>query len=128
MNDFKLLICGGRHFGDYSLLESVVEEILEKFELAYCDLEIVSGHCEGADQLGESFAANHGIPTKIFRADWKTYGRAAGPIRNKAMVDYISAFPRSTVLAFVSENSRGTKNTVGLAKKKNIPVIEIPYR
>lgn len=127
MNDFKILICGGRHFDDYALLEAVMGEALKKYEIDYCDIEIVSGHCDGADKLGELFARNHSVPTKIFIPNWKAYGKAAGPIRNKEMIDYISSFPNALVIAFVSENTKGTRNTINLAKKKNIDVIETPY-
>ena len=126
-NNAKLLICGGRHFDDYSTLEAHVKKILSEHSLRYENIEIVSGHCEGADRLGERFAAEHGVPVKLFPADWKKYGRAAGPIRNKQMVDYISEFPDSIVLGFVSENSKGTKNTIKQAQTKGILTVEIPY-
>lgn len=126
-NNAKLLICGGRHFDDYSTLEAQVKTILSEHSLRYEDIEIVSGHCEGADRLGERFAAEHGVPVKLFPADWKKFGKAAGPIRNKQMVDYISDFPNSIVLGFVSVNSKGTKNTIKQAQAKGILTVEIPY-
>lgn len=125
--DFRILICGGRHFYNYSYLEYILENIIDKKNLDFSDLEIISGHCEGADKLGEKFAEENSIRLKIFPADWKQYGRAAGPIRNKQMIDYISRYPNKLVLAFVSPNSKGTKNTIELAKRNNIEVIEIPY-
>ena len=91
------------------------------------EIEIVSGHCVGADQLGEKFAKENQLPIKTFLPNWAVYGKAAGPIRNKQMIDYISQDKNPLVVAFASSNSKGTKGTIALARKSNIPVIEIPY-
>jgi predicted Rossmann-fold nucleotide-binding protein len=50
--------------------------------------EIISGGCAGADTFGAHFAADNDIEVKVFKADWKKYGKAAGPIRNLAMAKY----------------------------------------
>ena len=125
--DLKILVCGGRHFNQYKLLEYVLSSIIEDDDYVDCKVEIVSGGCEGADKLGERFALENDIELKVFNADWKKYGRSAGPIRNKQMIDYISGFENKIVVAFVSPNSKGTRNTVSLAKKSNIEVVEIEY-
>jgi hypothetical protein len=44
------------------------------------------------------------------------------------MIDYIIKLDKKLVAAFVSENSRGTKNTIKLAEKQGVPVIEIKYK
>lgn len=122
----KILICGGRHFDSYEMLRFVVDDIITNTETD--TVEIVSGHCQGADMLGEQYAKENDYALKIFPADWKKYGRSAGPIRNKQMIDYISSTCENPiVVAFKSENSKGTANTIALAKKKQIPVYEIPY-
>ncbi len=123
----KILVCGGREFEDYELAKSVISEAIKSKSVAHSDVEIVSGHCKGADMLGERYAAEHGTMLKIFEAEWSLYGRAAGPKRNKAMIDYISTSERKMVIAFVSKNSIGTRNTISQAKKKNLEVIEVPY-
>lgn len=121
-----VIVCGGRHFNRYDVVEKVLNEVLST--CGDQEIEIVSGHCEGADALGERYAEEHGVKLKIFPADWKKYGRSAGPIRNKQMIDYIIKLDKKLVVAFVSENSRGTKNTITLAGKEGIPVIEIKYK
>lgn len=121
----KILVCGGRHFNNYSVLNWVMTNVIAVADTD--DVEIVSGHCVGADQLGERYAQENNMAVKIFSPNWTAYGRAAGPIRNKQMVDYVSQDKNSLVVAFVSPNSKGTKGTIAMAKKANIPVIEIPY-
>lgn len=125
MDKLRILVCGGRHFDDYALLEKTIDDIVA--ENCLKGVEIVSGHCDGADKLGELYAEKHFSALKIFPAEWKKYGKRAGPMRNKQMVDYISGFKNKIVIAFVSENTKGTRNTIALAKKANIRVIEKEY-
>lgn len=124
---YKILVCGGRHFESYGLLKVVLGKLIEKFHMDISKSEIVSGHCQGADMLGEKYAEKYNIPVKRFPADWEKYKRKAGPIRNKQMIDYISGFENNLVVAFTTVKTKGTRNTMTLAKKANVPVVEIPY-
>lgn len=125
-NKTRLLICGGRDFDNYNMLDFSIDKILAQNKLSYDQIEVVSGHADGADTLGELYAKKHNINLKTFPADWSNYGRAAGPIRNKQMIDYIKNGP-AVVAAFVSPKSIGTKNTIALAKQENIKTYEIAY-
>lgn len=124
---YKILVCGGRHFESYGLLKVVLGKLIENFHIDISMSEIVSGHCQGADMLGEKYAEEYGISVKRFPADWEKYKRKAGPIRNKQMLDYISGFENKLVVAFTTADTVGTRNTIKLAQKNNIPVVEIPY-
>ena len=110
-----LLVCGSRNFYNYNFMCFVLNTIIDDED----DVEIVSGHCNGADKLAEKFAEENNIQTRLFIPDWKL-GKAAGPIRNKEMIDYISQFDNKLVVAFVDRNSKGTRNTISLARDKNI--------
>ena len=48
------------------------------------------------------------IPVTEFKVEWKKYGRAAGPIRNKAMLDYIGK--SGLLIAF--PGCKGTANVL----------------
>lgn len=124
---YKILVCGGRHFESYGLLKVVLGKLIEKFYINISTSEIVSGHCQGADMLGEKYAEEYGISVKAFPADWGKYKRKAGPIRNKQMIDYIGGFENKLVVAFTTADTVGTRNTINLAQKNNIPIVEIPY-
>ena len=54
-------------------------------------------------------------------ADWKKYGRAAGPKRNEAMTKYIF-YKNGTALFFWDGKSKGTKNCILNATSLCIPV------
>lgn len=83
--------------------------------------EIVSGGARGADTYAELVAQEFGIPVKVFQADWEQYGRSAGPIRNKQIVDYADK-----VVAFYygNERSKGAFNSIQQAIAQNKPVEE----
>ena len=127
MEKLRILVCGGRHFEDYDFLKRVLENVLKEKMLTPKDVEIVSGHSKGADSLGERWAEENNASVKIFPADWVKYKKSAGPIRNKQMIDYINCFENKMVVAFVSPNSKGTKQTISLAEKNKIPVIITEY-
>lgn len=61
-----------------------------------------------------------------YPADWKTYGRAAGPIRNRQM---LTCGQPDLVLAFhdALEISKGTANMVKIARKAGVPVVVISH-
>lgn len=51
------------------------------------DITIISGGATGADSAAIDFAVTHYCQFKVFKADWKKLGKAAGPIRNQQMID-----------------------------------------
>lgn len=122
----RIVIAGSREFEDYALLEQTLDHILDE---QTDSIELVSGHAKGADLLPERYAKENGLPIHIIKPDWKAYGRAAGPIRNRQMLDY--AMDESPlVVAFWGGKSKGTKNTIDTAKSLGIPVeiIHFPER
>ena len=59
------------------------------------------------------------LRVKEYPAEWDRYGRAAGPIRNKQMIDYI--YPGGVLVVF--PGGSGTRNVTKLAEKDAIRVI-----
>ena len=114
----RVLIAGSRDFNDFELLEKAVKHYLKQYGLHRQDIEVVSGGARGADKLGEQFANKYNIKLTIFPADWNTYGKSAGYIRNEQMIKYIG--DTGIVFAFWDGQSRGTAHTIGLANKYNI--------
>lgn len=123
----RIIVCGGRHFDDYPRLTAEINGVVQSLGLQMNEMEIISGHCAGTDQLGERYAEEHEVDCKVFPAEWKKYGRAAGPIRNSQMIDYAAESVMPVVVAFVSPKSKGTMDTVNKARKKGFKVFIIPY-
>ena len=86
------------------------------------EIVIISGHALGADSLDERYAQERGFKIETYPADWKKYGRAAGPIRNEQMANIANA-----LIAFWDGKSKGTKNMINLAKKKGLQVFVAQY-
>lgn len=115
-----LFIGGSRNFVDYELLERSTNHFIEHHP--NLDLEIVSGGARGADELGEMYADAHDIPKDIKYADWDNFGKRAGYIRNKEMVDKITH-----ALIFWDGASIGTSNMIKLCRERGICGVVIQY-
>lgn len=114
----RVLVCGGRDFNNNNLfLETMFHHLPEDEEI-----EIISGMARGADQFAVLFAEAYEFKLHEFPADWETYGKAAGPIRNQQMLD--EGHP-DLVIAFPTKNSRGTWDMVRRAEKAGVKVIVV---
>ena len=83
---------------------------------------VICGGARGADQHGADLAREKGIPVEYYHADWDTYGKAAGYIRNRKMAEVADA-----LIAVWDGQSRGTKNMIEEATKKGLPVFVWRY-
>ena len=111
--DMRVLICGGRQFSDAAFLWKTMDELNAKTPVT----EVIVGGAIGADTLGERWSKDRRIPYRIFMADWAAHGRAAGPIRNQAMLD--EGKP-NLVVAFVG--GRGTADMMRRARAAGVKV------
>ena len=117
----RVIVCGTRDIDvDNNEVYSRIDEILHNAKFA--SIEIVSGGARGGDRIGEEYSKSRGYGLRVFRADWNAYGRAAGPIRNSKMVEYISKCADPVVIALWDGKSSGTRNTIQTAKSRKIPV------
>ena len=108
----KIIVAGGREFQDYEFLKSVLEVAIGEDKV-----QIVSGGARGADTLGEVYAEEFGHEIKVFKADWKKYKNAAGPIRNESMAEYADE-----LCAFWDGRSTGTKHMIKYARQLGLEV------
>ncbi len=110
----KVLVCGGRDFNDALTLGSWLGGIHKNNGPITL---LIEGGARGADHMAAEFAKWQGIPVKTFPADWDTHGNAAGPIRNKQMLD--EGKP-DLVVAF--DGGIGTANMVKQARAAGVKV------
>lgn len=114
----KVIIAGSRTFSDYNLLKTQCDYHLSQYD----DIIIVSGCARGADSLGERYAIEKGHSINKFPANWDAYGKAAGFMRNEKMAEN-----SDMLIAFWDGTSKGTKNMINIAKKKDLMVIIVQY-
>lgn len=112
----RVIIAGGRDFNDYETLCNVCDNLIPQ------ESEIVSGGARGTDKLGERYSKDRGYNLIVFPADWKTYGKGAGHIRNKQMAEY-----GDMLIAFWDGESKGTKNMIDTSKKLGLKVLIQKY-
>jgi len=117
----RMLVCGGRNYNDWQQLDATLSQIKQTQGWDDDPIELViHGGAQGADEMAGEWANDHDVETLVFPADWQTYGRQAGMIRNQQMLDegqpdLVVAFP----------GGRGTANMVQRAEEAGVPVITI---
>lgn len=110
----KLAIVGSRSLNNYETVKNAVNSLCGTTEVT----EVVSGGTtQGVDSFAERYASEHSIPTVIFKPDWAKYGKSAGFIRNKDIVERADF-----VLAVWDGESRGTLDSINHACKLGKPV------
>lgn len=114
MTKIRVLICGDRNWSHLLDIENFIKSLPS-------DTVIIEGECRGADLMAKSFALKYHLQVEKFPANWKKYGKGAGIIRNKEMLDkgnpdFVVAFHNNLA------ESKGTRNMVKQAKDKGIPV------
>lgn len=111
----RILVTGGRDFEDQALLESVLDSLQSMHHIE----AVLHGDASGADRLAGQWAKSRNIAVEAYPADWKKFGRAAGPIRNQKMLDenpdILIAFP----------GGKGTADMVSRAKKAGLVVVVV---
>lgn len=112
----RVLICGGRDFDDWRLLQSTLAQLHAERPFAL----VITGAANGADNLGSRWAHHQRIPVAEFPANWRFEGKAAGPKRNEAMIalgrpDLVVAFP----------GGRGTEDMVRRAAAAKVELIKV---
>lgn len=106
----RLLVTGGRDFNN----QPEVTKLLSKLQPA----TLIQGGATGADYQAAQAAESLSIEVEEYPAEWSKYGRGAGYIRNKQMLeegqpDLVVAFP----------GGKGTGSMIAEAKKAGIPVL-----
>ena len=111
----RLLICGSRNWKHKDIVKHCIQYYL-KDQIVDC---IIEGEARGADTFAREIAEELSIPVLKFPAQWEKFGKAAGPIRNKQMLD--EGKP-TFVLAFHNDikESKGTKNMIRISRKAGI--------
>ena len=107
----RIVIAGSRDYNNYDEAKEFIDSCLIDINKEN-EIIIVSGGASGADAIGERYATEKGFKIEKYAAEWKKYGRAAGPKRNKEMAE-ISDY----VICFWDGKSKGTKSMIDYAKK-----------
>lgn len=113
----RVLVCGGRDYRDRGQFFDFMDALNAERGVKV----IIHGCSSGADHEAEVWAGTRRVGLHRFPAQWDKHGKAAGPIRNQAMLDkgrpdLVVAFP----------GGRGTADMVRRAREAGVKVIEVP--
>lgn len=113
---YTVLVCGGRDF----LGKKLLCETLDRLNSTRPFGTLIHGGAVGVDALAGEWARVNNVTVEVFPANWKKYGKSAGPIRNAQMLqegkpDLVVAFP----------GGKGTANMVKQAKDSGFNVVEV---
>lgn len=111
-------MAGGRDFNKYQLLKSTLDSYIAQQD---SEVEIISGGARGADNLGELYAREKGLPLTVVRAKWDLFGKSAGYKRNVEM-----SLIATDLIAFWS-GSKGTGHMIDIANKAGLKVTVVNY-
>lgn len=106
----RVAVVGSREYPDLVMVAKCVRAL-------FPGTVVITGGAQGVDKTAEKAARIYGLAVEVYHADWKKHGRAAGPVRNKQIVDACDR-----MLAFWDGESPGTRNAINLAKKAGKPV------
>lgn len=129
----RVTITGDRNWGTRLDGDKWEDEVLMvKRALSTLDPEtdfVVLGDARGADTIARIACEALGLPYRVHEADWDTYKRAAGPVRNGWMLDdlgkesLLDPEPREVWYFHRDlENSKGTKNCVEQARARGLTI------
>lgn len=124
-HNLRAIICGSRENLTSAGVENVAATLNAiQARLAHYDARIsvvIEGGAAGIDSIASKWGRSASfVSVKTFRADWKSHGKAAGPIRNSTMLQegqphFVIAFP----------GGKGTANMVALARKAGVHVVDL---
>ncbi len=118
MKVIRVGVTGGRDYGDSA---KVCHVLNRAHSVLKGRMFLVVGDARGLDTHARLWAIATLALDKhqLFKADWDQYGPAAGPIRNKAMIDsglnLLIAFP----------GGKGTANMKQQCRERGIKILEI---
>lgn len=108
------IVAGSRDITNYACVENAIDSA------PWGVFELYSGCARGVDTLAEEWATKTLTPVIRFPADWKTYGKSAGPIRNRAM----AAEAEALILIWFGD-SPGSANMLAEALARGLRIHDV---
>jgi hypothetical protein len=114
--EMRIIVCGSRKYADKDAVFSALDLLHGGRRICL----VIHGAASGADRLADEWAHANGVPVDrnpVRREDWESMGLAAGPARNRRMLDTCRP---DAVVAFPGDE--GTSSMVELAQKAGVKV------
>lgn len=114
----RVAISGSRTFRDRRLVEAVIDRLIDRQ-----DYIVLGDAPSGVDRMAAEYVEHRADDVYdycTYEADWKTYGRRAGHLRNTEML-----WRADALIAIFADGpvTPGTMNAVLQARQKGIPTV-----
>lgn len=122
----RIIVTGDREWTDRKLVRNTLVSLIPK-RFRGPSTTIGEGGARGLDTIAREVAKKLGIHVLTEHANWKKHKKAAGPIRNQNMLDFLQPH---IVVAFHDNirASKGTRDMVLRAMLAKIPVLLVTHR
>jgi hypothetical protein len=124
-----ILVTGARDWRDARRVAEVLDQAAEHVGAG---VRLLVGDAPGADAHARAWAEARGVPVEVFPARWAQMPaegkprRAAGPQRNRAMLDRLDQAEGERLVVAVHDDlggrSKGTRQCAGEARRRGYPV------
>lgn len=114
MRALSTIVAGSRDITNYEVVRAAIDSA------PWGVFELISGCARGVDTLAERWAAETRTPVIRYPADWRTYGKSAGPRRNREMAAYAEAL----ILIWFGD-SRGSADMLKTATERGLLIHEV---
>jgi len=111
-----IIIAGCRNFNNYEFFKRKCDKLLSVIKTK-CEITIISGGALGVDTMAEKYSIENNYNFKEYPADWRSYPRNAGIIRNCEMGTIADR-----LIAFWDQKSSGTRHMISEAKRKGLKI------
>jgi hypothetical protein len=112
------IFSGSRNWLDRGKVSKVFDQL--------CPDVVIEGGANGLDTMARWECLERGIRVITIEAEWNKYGRAAGTIRNKAMLHELLGLKKKgyeiSVQAFPLNGGKGTQNMMKMTQLYGIPL------
>lgn len=115
--DLRILVTGSRTWPDAEYVAATLVKLIEEFPDRTFTI-VHGGARRGVDRMADFVARLHGWLVEVHPADWDSLGFAAGPARNREMVNAGA----DLCLAFIHQYSAGATHCAGAARLAGIEV------
>ena len=112
----KVIIFGGRDFTDEDVMAACINQVIDDPFILIC------GEARGADRTAKELLEYNNYEIESYPADWDTYGKRAGFIRNEQMGDIANMG-----IGFWDGQSKGTLHMFKYLKRLGKPVYLFDY-
>lgn len=124
-----LLVAGSRSFAPkydkkwnlvsgwpHSKMVNVFDQASYALDMTFSN--VIHGGAQGVDMMAGEWARSKGYPVDVFLPDWDQFGKAAGYMRNRDMVEVATA-----AIVVWDGRSKGTRHTLDLLDHHLTPYV-----